>query len=99
VIQLFTGFMICCTPATAAELRILVEKLDEQAARCGIAESALESRARLTLRSAGLTVKQDTAGKYLYINANVGELSSSQCVVSLMVQIRESKSVPPSASF
>jgi len=82
----------------AAELQILVEELHDDAARCDVTESTLESRARLTLRAAGIKTAS-SAKEVLYINANVMQLSGQLCVAALTIAVVDPYPVPSNAKF
>ena len=91
------GVMAAATQATAARLDILIEDLHSGAGQCGITESNLESRARLTLRGAGITADKD-AVPYLYVRLTTLALPSG-CVSNINVTIQEQATLRQNASF
>ena len=88
---LFTLALVCAMNAEAQqkpELNVVIEKMDSEAAACGISEGNVRSIAQLVLRSNGIQVSDAARGNHLYINTTFLELkSNSHCVYGLTVQI------------
>lgn len=79
------GIVLCAFSGAvgAVEIDLVVERLDEDAQRCGINTNDIESVGRLTLRNNGIQVNSSSRD-YLYIAVLVlGSASSQQCVASL----------------
>ena len=83
--------------ANAASLDLLVEDMNSGDAQCGVSESPLLSRARLTLRTVGITVDKD-ATPFLYVRTNTLALSEG-CVSNVQVSIQEMATLRQNAPF
>src|SRR6058998_2706780 len=69
-------------------LGILVEETDQDAARCGITKSNIESIAALTLRNNGVVVATDLTNPYLYLLVTVLPTAARGCAFHFSASVR-----------
>jgi len=77
-------------PAEAQDrprLQILIENLNEDAAKCGVTETSLDSEAALVLRNNGILTTEDS-NPYLYLNVTVVLTGSGICAVNTSAQLK-----------
>ena len=70
-------------------VRIIIENLDEDAAKCGITEDQLDASVRIPLSTSRINTLQSSSflTPYLYVNANV--ISGNEaCVASISVEFK-----------
>src|SRR6476661_3395852 len=85
----------------AAELMLLIEEPDAGAIGCNISRSALEARARFTLRAAGVqAIPLSPEIPMLYLTMTVTELKSmSWCAGAMSISVEEYYRVRSDAKF
>lgn len=74
-------------------LEILIEKLSDEAAQCGVIESTLRTPAALTLRNNRLSVSNERTDPYLHLVVTVLYMPNiNSCAFSSRVSIRSAQS-------
>lgn len=69
-------------------LKVVIDGLDTDAARCGLDADSVFSQATLTLRANGIRVIETITNPYLYINLNVLLVGQQVCVVNIAVSVK-----------
>ena len=76
----------------AREIRIIIERLDEDAAKCGISESLIDAAIRLPLSNSRINITERPGQGFIYANLNIIDLApiglGSQCAVNLHLEFR-----------
>ena len=81
-------------------MAIYIDDLGDEAAHCNITKSALESRARLALRAAGIQERAQAAAPFLYVGGAVMELPIvHHCILKVQVAVRDYSQVSSNAMF
>lgn len=90
-VALVATFLLSSGPIgaqTKPSINVGVEKLDPDAARCGIVASSLQSIAALTLRNNGIAVSPEMRSMAsLFITPTVVQLTNTSCAVYLRLEI------------
>lgn len=96
-VALLLALALLWNPTAEAQQRprlaVLVQQLDEEAARCGIYTSSIESIAALTLRNNGILADTGITNPALYVLTTVYAAQDTRgvvrrCVFGLMVSVR-----------
>jgi hypothetical protein len=87
---IFAVTVFCVSTSQAQErptLGLLIEDMDQDALKCGLNKSSIESISALTLRNNGVQVVKDLTRPYLYISTSAFPISGGSCALSLEVSI------------
>jgi len=92
VLLLVATLLVASTDALAQQqrpqLRVLVEDLDEVAAKCGVSKSQLESIATLTLRNNGIQVVNETTNPFLAVVTTFIPTAARGCAFYTRVSVQ-----------
>ena len=69
------------------QLQIVVERLDEDAEKCGVREGQLESIAALTLRNNGIQTVSERTNPYLHVSVTFLPTTAGGCAFSTHVAV------------
>lgn len=70
------------------QVDIVVETLDDDAAKCSITKDGIDAAVRLPLSNSRIRIDRD-APAYLYVNANVMVMPNRTCVANLLITFKK----------
>ncbi len=91
---LLLGALVAATAPAFSEpisrnVRIVIQRLPDEAVKCGLTETSVHDRVESVLKTDGWTIETSPAADYIYVNANLFfVLVDTHCVYSASIELR-----------